>query len=64
MLRARVVERLIWVFVYAGMFAVAVGVAVRAGVGGLDWVLIGGGALSVLVGALLLWLRSRMRDDA
>ena len=64
MLRARVVERLIWVFVYAGMFAVAVGVAVRAGVDGLDWVLIGGGALSVLVGALLLWLRSRMRDDA
>ncbi len=64
MLRARVVERLIWVFVYAGMFAVAIGVAVQADIAGLDWVLIGGGALSVLAGALLLWLRSRMRDDA
>ena len=64
MTRARLVERLIWVFVYAGMFAVAVGVAVQADIAGLDWVLIGGGAVSVLVGAALLWLRSRMRDDA
>ena len=64
MRRAARIERLIWVFVYAGLFAVGLGVAVRSSVDGLPWLLIGGGAVSVLIGALLLWVRSRMRDDA
>ena len=61
--RAARVERLIWIFIYAGLFAVAVGMAVREGIDGLHWLLIGGGALSVLVGAVLVWVRSRMHDD-
>jgi vacuolar-type H+-ATPase subunit I/STV1 len=57
------VERLIWIFIYAGLFAVAVGMAVRSGIDGLHWMLIGGGAVSVSIGALLVWVRSRMKDD-
>lgn len=57
------VERLIWVFIYAGLFSVAIGMAVRSGIAGLHWFLIGGGAVSVSIGALLVWVRSRMKDD-
>ena len=56
------VERLIWVFVYAGLAAIGLGLAVRSGVDGLPWLLVGGGIVSVLVGAALLWVRSRMGD--
>ena len=63
MRRAARIERLIWVFVYGGLFAIGLGVAVHSSADGLPWLLIGGGIVSVLVGALLLWVRSRMRDD-
>ncbi|MEO7151483.1 MAG: hypothetical protein ABIX46_07220 [Burkholderiaceae bacterium] len=58
------IERWIWVLIYGGLFAIGLGVSVRASVDGLPWLLIGGGAAALLAGALLLWLRSRMRDDA
>ena len=58
------IERLIWVFVYGGLAAIGLGLAVRSSVDGLPWLLLGGGIVSVLVGALLLWVRSRMRDGA
>ncbi len=64
MRRAARIERLIWILVYGGLFAIGLGVSVRASVDGLPWLLIGGGAVALLAGAVLLWLRSRMRDDA
>ncbi len=56
------IERLIWVFVYGGLFAIGLGVAVRFSVDGLPWLLVAGGIVSVLIGAVLLWVRARIRD--
>lgn len=57
-------QNLSWVLIYGGIFMVMLGLWVMtddAGLGhGLSW----GGGLTVLVGVLLIWLRSRRGDDA
>ena len=57
------VQVLVWVLIYGGLFAVAVGWSLRQG--GEDWgigVAIGGLVL-VVAGAVLVWVRSRMPAD-
>ena len=57
-------ESLSWVLIYGGIFMVMLGLWViddHAGLGhGLSW----SGGLVVLIGALLIWLRSRRSADA
>jgi len=62
-MRADTVDKLIWVLVYGGLLAVCLGLALQATDSGLGWVFIGGGVLVAAVGALLVWVRSRMADD-
>jgi len=57
------VDKLIWVLVYAGLLTVSLGLFVKRSDGGLGWTLIGSGALVAVVGAALIWVRSRMPQD-
>ena len=63
--RARVwVERLIWILLYGGLLAVSLGVFVlREGEAFWGWILVGKGAIVATVGAVLVWVRSRMKEE-
>ena len=54
------IETLIWVFIYGGLFLIAVGAALRRAGQGLGVPVIAGGGAFVVVGAVLVWVRSRL----
>lgn len=56
------VDVLIWVFLYAGLFVLGLGLAVHGRDAALGWGLGVVGALGAAVGALLVWVRSRMKE--
>ena len=62
-MRAATVEKWIWVLVYGGLLMLALGLAVRGREAGLGALLMVAGAIVALVGAALVWVRSRMRGD-
>jgi len=57
------IEAWVWVLVYAGLATFGVGLAVQRSDDSVGWSIAIGGALLVVAGALLVWIRSRMRDD-
>jgi len=57
------IDKLIWVLVYGGLLMVSLGIFVKRRDADLGWTLIGLGALVALVGAVLVWVRSRMPQD-
>jgi membrane protein DedA with SNARE-associated domain len=62
-MRSDTIEKWVWVLIYAGLFAVAVGVAVQGTAGWLGSALIALGAALVVAGGTLIWVRSRMPSD-
>ena len=63
MLAAQRVQKWVWVLIYGGMFLVALGVAVQRSDAALGWGIVTPGALMIAAGALLIWVRSRMKDN-
>lgn len=57
------VERLIWILVYGGLFTAVIGLATRANDPATGWSLIVVGGVIAVVGAVLVYVRSRMRPD-
>ena len=53
---------LIWVLIYGGLLACGLGIALSRGGHGYGWGIVVAGAAMAVVGALLVWLRSRMSD--
>lgn len=61
LMKPTTVEVWVWVLIYGGLFAVAVGVFVlRGGARALGWTLLALGVLATLAGAALVALRARM----
>ena len=60
---ARKVEVWVWVLVYGGMILFGLGLAVQRTDDSTGWTLACAGAALVAAGALLVWLRSRMRGE-
>jgi hypothetical protein len=58
------VEVWVWVLVYGGMIVLGIGLAVQGTDAATGWVMAGLGATLIAVGALLVWVRSRMHNDA
>ena len=58
------VERLVWMLVYGGLFTAVIGIATRTHDPATGWSLIVIGGLVAAIGALLVWVRSRMRADS
>jgi Zinc-ribbon containing domain len=62
-LPAATVEKWVWVLVYGGLIALALGLAVRGRDSLVAVFLIVGGAVLTALGVVLVWVRSLMRDD-
>lgn len=57
-------EKLVWILIYGGLLAVALGIALQQrGSPALGWTLGVGGGLVAAVGVVLIWVRSRQKDD-
>jgi vacuolar-type H+-ATPase subunit I/STV1 len=56
-------ERLAWIFIYTGLFAFVLGLATLGHQLPVAWSLIVGGVALAIAGAVLVWLRSRWRED-
>jgi hypothetical protein len=56
------VERWIWILIYGGLFGVVLGLATRPQDAVTGWSLIVVGACIAAGGAVLVWVRSRMRQ--
>ncbi len=57
------VQQLVWVLIYGGLLALVLGLSVQRTDDALGWSLVVGGALVALVGAVLIFVRSRMKAD-
>jgi hypothetical protein len=55
------IEKLIWVLIYGGLLVVCLGFFVQRQSAALGWTLAGVGAAAAVVGAVLVWVRSRMK---
>ena len=56
------VEVWIWVLVYAGLALLGLGLAVQRSDGSLGWTIAAIGVVLALAGAVLVWVRSRMKS--
>ena len=54
---------LTWVLIYAGLLVAAFGVSVQRTDDALGWSLVIGGALATALGAVLVYVRSRLKDQ-
>jgi O-antigen/teichoic acid export membrane protein len=58
------IETWVWVLIYGGLLAVGLGLAMQQqGTGAAGWALVVGGGVAAAVGVLLIWLRSRRKDE-
>ena len=60
---ARKVEAWVWVLVYGGMVVLGVGLAVQRTDAGTGWAIACAGGALVGLGALMVWVRSRMSGE-
>ena len=56
------IERLVWILIYGGLIALVLGLATRAAEPVFGWSMIAAGAVAALAGAVLIWVRSRLRQ--
>jgi len=53
-------ETWIWTLIYGGLIVVALGIAVQQRDAALGWTMVTGGGIVAGVGAMLIYVRSRM----
>jgi hypothetical protein len=59
---ADTVDRLIWAYLYAGLLLLSLGYFVHRSSPVAGWAIAGVGVVLALLGALLVWVRSRMKS--
>ncbi|MDB5873574.1 MAG: hypothetical protein JWQ07_3016 [Ramlibacter sp.] len=57
------IERLIWILIYGGLFAIILGVVARPHIAALGWSLMVFGGCVAVAGAVLIWVRSRIQTS-
>lgn len=55
-------DKIIWVFIYGGLLCVGLGLSVGRSDEALGWKAVIGGIITSAIGALLIYVRSRMVD--
>ena len=58
------VESWVWLLIYGGMGLLGLGLSVKGANAPLGWAMVVLGGVGGLVGIVLIWVRSRMKDDA
>jgi hypothetical protein len=61
-MKTATLDKLIWVFTYGGLIAIALGISVQRSDDAVGWVLMAAGAVVGLVGIVLLVVRARIKD--
>ena len=54
---------LIWILIFGGLFAIALGIATRPVAPAAGWSIMVGGGLATAAGVVLIWVRSRLGPD-
>jgi hypothetical protein len=57
------IERLTWIFIYTGLFAVVLGLVTLSQSAAAAWSLITVGAMLAAGGFVLIWVRSRLNSS-
>ena len=60
--RAPLVEKLVWIYIYVGLILLGLGLSVRRADATIGWTILAVGIVSTIVGIVLVWVRSRMKD--
>lgn len=55
-------DRMVWILIYAGMFAIVLGIASRPTAPVAGWIMIVVGGLACVAGVVLIWMRSRLDE--
>lgn len=63
-MKASTLDTLIWVFIYGGLLGVGLGLSVARSNSGMGYAIVTAGGIVAAVGALLVYVRSRMSDKA
>ncbi len=56
-------EKWIWILVYGGLFAMTLGIATARTDAALGWSIATPGAVAAAVGVVLIYVRSRFKDE-
>ena len=56
------IDKLIWTLIYGGLISIAIGMATESRDTATGWVLMSGGGIVAVVGAVLIYVRSRMKE--
>ena len=59
---AQRIGTLVWVLIFGGLFVVAIGIALERSGESYGWSFIGAGGVAIVVGFVLVWVRSRMPE--
>jgi hypothetical protein len=62
-MKTSTIDKLIWTLVYGGLIGLALGLSIRRAHAALGWTFVTAGAMVAAIGALLVVVRSRMKDD-
>jgi hypothetical protein len=63
-MKIETVDKLIWAFLYGGLLSVGLGVSVGRSDDIVGWSIAGVGTVAAVIGAVLVYVRSRMKDDS
>ncbi|MDO9279869.1 MAG: hypothetical protein Q7U05_15050 [Polaromonas sp.] len=56
-------QQLIWVFIYGGLLTLVLGLSVERTNGTMGWLMVVAGGGVALLGAVLIYVRSRLKAD-
>jgi hypothetical protein len=56
------VDKLIWTLIFGGLITLGLGVSVQRGDSVVGWLLMSFGGVASVVGVVLVYVRSRMKD--
>ena len=61
-MKTQTLDKLIWTLIYGGLLSVGLGLSIQPGDNPLGWAFISGGAVVGIAGAVLVYVRSRMKE--
>ena len=61
-MKSSTLDKVIWVLIYAGLLCIALGFSVARSDEAVGWTVVTGGIVTAAIGALLVYVRSRMID--
>ena len=57
------IDTWVWVFIFLGMIVLGIGLSVQRSDAALGWGIAAAGITLSAIGIVLVWIRSRMKDD-